>query len=150
MLSDSFVVGRQQVTKIGDCRGSTPSELAFGEIHRFRITVLEKSDYGFTLFEHCDRTLRDKIEVGRVAPETLQSVKRSLLLVENMDEHLRIIHHEPLAGHRTFGSKRRDLRGVPDTFSNPAANGFQMRFRTAGANDKIVCERRDRPQVEND
>ena len=86
----------------------------------------------------------------RVTPETLQRIKRAFFMVKNVDEHFRIVHHEPLAGNRTFRRQGRNLRDFSDPFPNAAADRFQMRLRTSGTDDEIIGERRDCSQIKDD
>jgi hypothetical protein len=67
-----------------------------------------------------------------------------------MDQNIRIIHHQPLAGHGTFRGHRRDFRGLPDSFADATVDGLEMRLRSSRADDKKVGEGRDSAQVQDD
>jgi hypothetical protein len=88
--------------------------------------------------------------MGRVAPEALQRIKLAFLMVKYVDEYFRIVHHEPLAGNSTFRRQRRNLCDFSDPFPNAAADRFQMRLRTSGADNEIIRKRRDCSQIKDD
>ena len=86
----------------------------------------------------------------RITPQTFQRVELSLFVKKNMHQNIRIIHHQPLAGYRTFRGQRRNMRMLSDSFPDAAIDGLEMRFRRTGADHKEVGERRNPAQVEND
>ena len=52
---------------------------------------------GFDEVIHKARVLRRELEAWGIAPEIFQAVKRPLVLVEDVDDHVRVIRDDPLA-----------------------------------------------------
>ena len=79
---------------------ATFCQLLLGQIHGLPILIFQQADYRFALFKH-RRSLRFP-EARRIAPQLFQSIKSPLFLIENVDDHIRIIHDDPLTDGRTF------------------------------------------------
>ena len=86
----------------------------------------------------------------RIAPKIFQRVKPPFLGVENVNQHVIVVDHQPLAGWDSFRRKRGQAKFLVQTFSNPRTNGFEMRFGGSRANHEKVGKRRQAPQVKND
>jgi hypothetical protein len=70
--------------------------------------------------------------------------------VENVNKHVVVIDHQPLAGRDSFRRKRGQAKFSVQTFSNSRTNGFEMWFGGGRANHEKVGERRDAAQIKDD
>jgi hypothetical protein len=84
----------------------------------------------------------------RVAPQVFQAVEGALVSVKDVDNHLQVVEHHPLAGRKSvdrYWSKRMVFTQARFDF---VCNRFQLRLRRAGANHKKIRKRRDIAQVQ--
>src|SRR5215831_16078354 len=105
MYSDMLVIDRKQLSQIRDAFSASFRKLLLCQTHRLWIVVLQQSNDSFSLFEHCygrDKTFLS-LQTRRVTPKILQCIEFSFPLMENVDEHIGIVHHQPLADERAFG-----------------------------------------------
>src|SRR5260221_7867288 len=84
---------------------------------------------------------------GRIAPEIFQRVKASFLRLENVNKHVAVIDHQPLACSDCFGGEWREAKVLVHPFSTSRTNRFKMRLRIRRANKKIRREQQDTAQL---
>src|SRR5258708_19402165 len=75
---------------------------------------------------------------GRIAPEIFQRVKASFLRLENVNKHVAVIDHQPLAGWDSFRGESRESKLLVQPFPNARTNGFEIRLAMCPANPEKV------------
>jgi hypothetical protein len=90
-----------------------------------------------------------RLQTRRVTPKILQCVEFPFPVVENVDEHVGIVHHQPLADERAFGSQRGDAGLFSYPFTDSVHDRLQMRLRRSRTDHEKVRKRRNPAQIEN-
>lgn len=75
-----------------------------------------------------------------VGPEIFERVEVAFFLMENVDDHIRKIRHDPLAQRETVDPRRADVVLFAQTIFQLAHERLQMRLRVARADDEKVRE----------
>ncbi len=89
-------------------------------------------------------------EARSVAPEIFEAVVGALIFVEDMDDHVRVIGHDPLAEREAVDGHRCDAVLILEAVVQIACDRFQMRFGSAGTKDEEIREVRNSAQVDGD
>lgn len=85
----------------------------------------------------------------RIAPEVFQTVALAEFGMEDVDEDVIVIHHNPTAGRITVAVQRANSL-VAEAAGDFIGDGLEMRLGSAGANQKKVGDVGNAPNIEND
>ena len=83
-------------------------------------------------------------------PKDLPGCKMRACPDENVDDHLQIIEHDPLAGGKSVDRDRSHLVVFFQTRLDFTGNRFELRLGCGRANHKEIGERRDPAQIQHD
>lgn len=86
----------------------------------------------------------------RVAPEVFEAVERALFRVENVDDHVGVIGHDPLTHGEAVDRHRAHAVVLFQAFLELVDDCLEVRLGRARADDKVVRETRDAAEVERD
>ncbi len=89
-------------------------------------------------------------EAGSVAPEILERIEATALVMKDVNEHVAIIHDHPLAGGVSIDIGRANAVIIPKFVLDLSGNCLEMRLGGAGAHDEEVREGRDAAEVNGD
>ena len=94
--------------------------------------------------------LKLQLEARRVGPEIFQTVQRALFVVEDVNDHVGVIHDDPLARRIAVHGHGRDVMLELEPFLHLPRDRFQMWLGCACADDEIIGERGDAAEIERD
>lgn len=84
----------------------------------------------------------------RVGPELFERVVVAFFLMENVDDHIRKIRHDPLAQREAVDPRRADVVLFAQTIFQLAHERLQMRLRVSRADDEKIREAGQATHVE--
>ena len=70
--------------------------------------------------------------------------------MKDVRDHLHVIKHDPLAGRKSIHCRRTNAVIFLQPRLDFACDGFEMRLRRSGTDDKEIGEGGNLPQIEND
>ena len=91
-----------------------------------------------------------KAEARRVAPQIFKRVKGAFLLMKNVDDHIRVIRHHPLAQRKAVDPRRADIMLRAQTLFEFAHERLQMGLRVSRADQEKIREAREVAHIEHD
>ena len=86
----------------------------------------------------------------RVTPEVLEAVVRPIVPMENVNNNLQIIEHDPLARWKAVNRHRANCMVLSQVGFDFAGDRFQLRLGCRRANHEEICKCGDCTQVQND
>jgi hypothetical protein len=113
-------------------------------------TILLDDEPQFALTTSTRRGAHLPIEPQSVAPKILQGVKGAFIPVKNVDNHLQIIQHDPLACWKPVDRHGSNRVILSQSRFNFVCDRFKLRLGGGGANHEEICERGNCAQIQND
>jgi hypothetical protein len=84
-----------------------------------------------------------------VRPKVLQCEVAAFFFVENVNDHVAEVGHDPMTERKTIHAERWNSMILFHGFLELVCDGFEVWLRGSGADDEKVCKCGDLPQVEN-
>lgn len=89
-------------------------------------------------------------QARRIAPKIFERIERAFLGVKDVHEDIVVIDDDPLAEWASVHIMRAQRVFVPHFVFDLRGDGFEMRLRSAGADDEEIGQRRDPAQIEHE
>jgi hypothetical protein len=104
------------------------------------------------VFDEIHAILRSRLEfqAGCITPQIFERVVGALFLRKNVNHHVAVVRHDPLALRESIHHERFEVVILPQAFLQFASDRFEVRFAGAGTNQEKIGERRDAAQVDGD
>jgi hypothetical protein len=91
-----------------------------------------------------------ELQTRGVAPQIFQGVVGPLFFREDVNHHIAVVRHDPLALWEAVHDQRLHMMVFPKPFLQLVRDRLQMRLAGAGANQEKIGERGDAAQVDGD